>query len=208
MTLLLHSELPIKYQRECVLTFTYPVSSFPSQALKDLSPYQLLFGQIASYEHFRVYIWQSSLCIYFKGKKRQISSQSGSLQFLGYPFSQKAYKLLNLEAHQLFTSTDVPFHEQGLPYHLPHSTNKPLLFCHHKPFYVYDPKNHHCHIPLPLDHIRPPHKVLSSIFKIILKHRCDNDIILRHLLLNYRQEDLLEGVRHPHICQIMSVAVS
>jgi len=57
--LLFHSGLPLKYLGECVLTATYLISWFPSKILKGLSPYQLLFGQIPSYEHLKVF---GSLC--------------------------------------------------------------------------------------------------------------------------------------------------
>jgi len=47
---------------------------------------------------------------------------------LGYPFGQKAYKLLNLETHQVFTSRDVIFHETILPYkHVSNNTGSVLF---------------------------------------------------------------------------------
>jgi len=63
---------------------------------------------------------------------------------MGYPFRQKAYKLLNLETHQMFTSRDVIFYEQVLPYHsfssngstfFPQSQSfSAILFLSHLPF--------------------------------------------------------------------------
>lgn len=35
--------------------------------------------------------------------------------FLGYPHSQKGYRLLNLTTQQIFTSRDVKFHEHIFP---------------------------------------------------------------------------------------------
>jgi len=56
------------------------------------------------------------LCFYPEIWQRQVSSQAVPCVFLGYPFGQKAYKVLNLETHRVFTSRDVVFHEETLPY--------------------------------------------------------------------------------------------
>jgi len=47
---------------------------------------------------------------------------------MGYPFGQRAYKLLNIETHQMFTFGDVVFHEQVLPYHHSSSPNSSPIF--------------------------------------------------------------------------------
>jgi len=47
---------------------------------------------------------------------------------MGYPFGHKAYKLLNLETRQMFTSRDVVFHERVLPVHTSSLAANPTLF--------------------------------------------------------------------------------
>jgi len=46
--------------------------------------------------------------------------------FLGYPFGKKAYKVMDLESHKIYTSRDVIFHETVFPYAKP-SIDPPLF---------------------------------------------------------------------------------
>jgi len=120
--LLFHSNLPIKYWGECVLTATYLINTatylinrFPSKVLKGLSPFHLLFGKKPTYDHLKVF---GSLCytLTLKSGRDKFQARPVPYVFLGYPFGKKAYKVLNLETHQVFTSRDVVFHEKTLPY--------------------------------------------------------------------------------------------
>ena len=107
----------------CVLTATNLIKRSPSEVRKGLSPYHLLFGQALNYEHLRVV---GNLCYAstFKASRDKFQARAITYIFLGYPFGQKAYKLLNLETHHVFTSRDVIFHEHILPYHLLKSITK------------------------------------------------------------------------------------
>ena len=46
--------------------------------------------------------------------------------FLRYPYGKKAYKVMDLEKHKIYTSRDVVFHETIFPY--AKVSTSPLLF--------------------------------------------------------------------------------
>ena len=112
-----------------MLTTTYFIKKFPSKVLKGLNPCQLLFGQPPSYNHLKVF---DGLCYasILKAGRDKFQARAVPCIFLGFPFGQKAYKLLNLETHEVFTSRDVVFHEQILPYFQKTSGSESQIFPH------------------------------------------------------------------------------
>lgn len=72
--------------------------------------YELLYGEKPSYEHLRVF---GSLCfVHAKSRdKDKFGSRSRRCVFLGYPFSQKGWKVFDLETEEFLISRDVIFKE-------------------------------------------------------------------------------------------------
>ena len=62
-----------------------------------------------------------------KRHRDKLQSRAHPCIFIGYPYDQKAYKLLDLETKRIFTSRDVYFHENIFPFqHISHQNATPL----------------------------------------------------------------------------------
>jgi len=98
----------------------------PIAVLEHKSPFEALYEVKPSCEHLRAF---GCLCYgsTLKRHRDKLHLRAHPYIFLGYPYSQKAYKLLDLETHKIFTSRDVHFHENIFPFHhIPQQNATPL----------------------------------------------------------------------------------
>lgn len=114
--LLFQSNLPIQYWGECVLTATYLVNRMPLSSIHFLTPYERLYSHKPNLDHLRTFG-----CLCFASipppLRSKLDPKSDPCVFVGYPASQKGYKLLNLKNNKIFVSKDVHFHEKYFPFH-------------------------------------------------------------------------------------------
>ena len=130
------SNVPISYWGECVLTTVYNISRLPSSILANKTPFEKLYNKPPSFVHLKVFG-----CLFFSSTlSHNISKfdpRSIPCVFLGFPFSVKGYKLLNLVNKKIFVSRDVTFHETVFSFisstysYSPHSN---ITFPHLFPF--------------------------------------------------------------------------
>ncbi|XP_074265296.1 uncharacterized protein LOC141587721 [Silene latifolia] len=112
----LHSNLPLKFWGDCLLTATYLINKMPSSVLQWQTPYEVLFTEKPSYSDLRVFG-----CLYYGTMpptvKDKFSKRARKSVFIVYPFNQKGYKLYDLEDHIVYTCRDVVFKETLFPYY-------------------------------------------------------------------------------------------
>ncbi|CAH9121069.1 unnamed protein product [Cuscuta epithymum] len=114
-TLRFHAHLPIQFWGECVLTAGYLINRLPSPLLDNKSPYELLFNKLPSYNQLRVF---GCLC-YAHNKERtgdKFAPRGLKCVFLGYAYSQKGWKVFDLDTKRHFVSRDVSFVETIFPF--------------------------------------------------------------------------------------------
>lgn len=111
------THLPLQFWGESLLTATYLINRLPTLVLRHKSPYELLYNKPPVYTHLRVFCY---LCYATKLQPlAKFSPRTRKCIFVGYPSSQKAYQVYDLDTKQFFSSRDVIFHENIFPFSPP-----------------------------------------------------------------------------------------
>ena len=113
-TLKIQAQLPNQFWGECALTAFHIINRLPSPVLSFKTPFERLYSIPPSYSHLRVFgclTYATNVHVSHKFDHRAITCI-----FIGYLVGQKAYKLFNLSTRKIFTSRDVHFHENHIPY--------------------------------------------------------------------------------------------
>ena len=104
------------YWGECAKTAVHIINRIPSTVLKDISPFEALYKQKPDFNLLR-----SLGCLCFISSsfvsRHKFMERAHPCIFLGYPFGQKAYKVLNLTNNKILVSRDVKFFEHIFPLH-------------------------------------------------------------------------------------------
>ena len=113
--LMFQSNLPRKYWGEALLTAVYLINGMPTHTLQNRSPFEVLYKIRPNCDHLRIF---GCLCYAatLKRNRDKLQSRAHPCIFLGYPYNQKAYELLDLATNKIFTSRDVRFHETIFPF--------------------------------------------------------------------------------------------
>lgn len=118
------SGLPLSYWGEAVLTAAYIINRLPSTVLNNKCPYVLLYDEPVDYNVLKCFG-----CLAFAinptHTSDKFSPRGVPCVFIGYPPTQKGYRLLDLRSMQMFVSRDVTFNETVYPMNV--TTPKPYM---------------------------------------------------------------------------------
>lgn len=110
------ANLPLEYWGDCVMTAVHLINRLPTPVLQNKTPFEMLYKKPTPYEHLKIFG-----CLVFAynnmSANDKFSARGVPCVFLGYPSTQKGYKLLNLITKSVFVSRDVKFHEHIFPFH-------------------------------------------------------------------------------------------
>lgn len=150
-----HASLPLMFWGECILTAVYLINRMPITFLHNKTPYELLMGVVPVYSHLRVF---DCLCYgyTYHGSRDKFAPRSTPGVFLGYPHSQKGYKIFDLSSRKVYVSRDVSFYKTVFPFTVKSSLGAPSSTAAGFPFLSWDPAVHQVQLrPCRLRLLRP-----------------------------------------------------
>ncbi|CAH9112012.1 unnamed protein product [Cuscuta europaea] len=110
-----HANLPIHFWGKCVLAAGYLINRLPCCLLNYKSPYEILYNKTPCYTNLRVF-----RCMCYAHNKNVLGDKFAprgvKCVFLGYSYSQKGWKVFDLENQKHFVSRDVRFFENQFPF--------------------------------------------------------------------------------------------
>jgi hypothetical protein len=107
--------MPPPYWAEALSVATHLLNRCPSSSINDAVPYTRLHHTPPSYDHLRVF---GSLCYpnLQATSPHKLAPRSTTCVFLGYPFSHKGYRYLDLSTQRIIISRHVVFGEFSFPF--------------------------------------------------------------------------------------------
>lgn len=110
-----HSSTPIGFWGDCLLTAAYLMNRTPSPLLHGCTPYEIQFKSPPDFQDLKVF-WCLCHATVMPRPTDKFVPRSLKGVFVGYPFTKKGFKVLNLQTRQIIISRDGTFFETIFPF--------------------------------------------------------------------------------------------
>lgn len=119
LSMLTAAQLPLTYWGEATLTAGYLYNlTITSTLLSGVTPFEMFHGRKPDVSHLRVWGVQCFAHVPVE-LQTKLGVKSRECLFMGYPPSQRGYRVQDLKSHHFFTSGSVIF-DENIPYHALH----------------------------------------------------------------------------------------
>ena len=122
----LQAGVPSQFWGDCVLAAAHITNRLPSQVLNNKSPYEVLYNTKPGYEHLKTF---GCFVVAYNPDKSgdKLNIRGVPCIFLGYPTTQKGYRVYNLLNNTTFVTRHTKFYEHLFPYQVFEEKNTPVV---------------------------------------------------------------------------------
>lgn len=110
------SGIGIAYWSECVKTVVHLINRIPSKVLQNKSPFEALYHKPPNLQRLKAFGCFCYVSTSLQGREK-FMPRSHPCIFLGYPYGQKAYKVMDLLTKHITISRNVKFFETTFSLH-------------------------------------------------------------------------------------------
>ncbi|XP_057252283.1 retrovirus-related Pol polyprotein from transposon RE1 isoform X1 [Beta vulgaris subsp. vulgaris] len=124
----LQAGVPAQLRGDCVLAAAHITNRLPTTVLENVSPYKVLYETKPNYNLLKTF---GCFVIAYNPDKSgyKLNVRGVPCIFLGYPTSQKGYRVYNLLNNTTFVTRHTKFYEHLFPYQVFKQSAKPIVHC-------------------------------------------------------------------------------
>ena len=128
----LQAGVPAQFWGDCVLAAAHITNRLPTPVLQNTSPYEVLYKCKPDYHNLNTF---GCFVIAYNPSKSgdKLDVRGIPCIFIGYPTTQRGYRLFNLQNNTTIVTRHLKFYEHLFPYQVFNKTTKRIVQCDSEP---------------------------------------------------------------------------